>query len=186
MQTNFFTTLMSTGLKHVVIEVKESEDGKLTVFITPKTIAKDAGLKLMKPLFLTAEAAMIDEKFFETVLTPLASTQQTFSNVESFEAQQQEAAKNTAKNKQEQDAKKKELDEKKKAEDEKKGKIQKLVDSIKKIVDAEDHNPNKDKDKVFKIADELLELNPENTYAKKVKEDLIKKTESIGLFNTED
>lgn len=179
MQTNFFTTLMSTGLKHVVLEIKDSEDGKITVFITPKTIAQDAALKTLKPLFITQTPEMIDEKFFEVVLKPLESIQETFTNVESFEAQKNEASKSTAKNKQEQDSKKKE-------QEDKKTKIQKLTDGIKKIVDAEDHNPNKDKDKVFKLADELLELNPDNAYAKKVKDEIIKKTESIGLFNTEE
>lgn len=101
---NFFKTLSETGIKDVVIQVKQDSTGAITVFVTPKTIAEDSALKGLKPLHLTGTPEEIDAEFFGLVTTPLQKTQAVFNNIEAFEAQLQEASKATADKKAEKDA----------------------------------------------------------------------------------
>lgn len=101
---NFFTTLSETGIKDVVIQVKQDATGNITVFVTPKTIAEDSALKGLKPLHLTGTPEEIDAEFFGLVTTPLQKTQAVFNNVEAYEAQMQEVSKATADKKAEKDA----------------------------------------------------------------------------------
>lgn len=101
---NFFKTLSETGIKDVVIQVKQDSTGAITVFVTPKTIAEDSALKGLKPLHLTATPEEMDINFFTLVATPLSQTQSIFNNVEAFEAQLREASKATADKKAEKDA----------------------------------------------------------------------------------
>lgn len=101
---NFFTTLSGTGIKDVVIQVKQDATGNITVFVTPKTIAEDSALKGLKPLHLTGTPEELDAEFFGLVTTPLQKTQAVFNNVEAYEAQMQEVSKATADKKAEKDA----------------------------------------------------------------------------------
>lgn len=101
---NFFTQLSGTGIKDVVIQVKQDSTGAITVFVTPKTISEDSALKGLKPLHLTGTPEELDTEFFGLVTTPLQKTQNIFNNVEAFEAQLQEASKATADKKAEKDA----------------------------------------------------------------------------------
>lgn len=101
---NFFKTLSETGIKDVVIQVKQDSTGAITVFVTPKTISEDSALKGLKPLHLTGTPEEIDAEFFGLVTTPLQQTQTVFNNVEAFEAQLREASKATADKKAEKDA----------------------------------------------------------------------------------
>lgn len=101
---NFFKTLSETGINDVVIQMKQDSTGNITVFVTPKTIAKDSALKGLKPLHLTGTPEEIDAEFFGLVTTPLVKTQTIFNNVEAFEAQIKEVEKATADKKSEKDA----------------------------------------------------------------------------------
>lgn len=101
---NFFKTLSETGIKDVVIQVKQDSTGAITVFVTPKTISEDSALKGLKPLHLTGTPEEIDAEFFGLVTTPLQKTQAVFNNVEAYEAQLQETSKATANKKAEKDA----------------------------------------------------------------------------------
>lgn len=166
MKTNFFTHLQAIGIKHSVIEIKESGDGNTTVMITPKSKASDSALKTLKPIFITGPAADLDNEFFETVTGPLEATQRTFSNVENYEAQRKEAEKETAE----------------KAEQKKK--VKAAEEALKKVYEAKDFNIDKDKAKAMKLIDALLEVDPDNSYGKKAKADIIEKAQSAaGLFS---
>lgn len=172
---SFFKQLQSTGIKNVVIEVKTTFSDEITVFITPKTSANDPALKTFKPIFLTGTPEEIDAVFFEKVSEPLSKTQGTFDNIEAFEAQKAEAEKSNA-------IAKAEKDKKEAAEKEKKEKVTKAVDNLKKIVDAEDYDAIKEKDKVLKAIEKVVEVDADNAYAAKVKKELLAKTDT-GLFN---
>lgn len=93
---NFFKTLAQTGIKDVLFQVKQDENGILTVFITPKTIAQDSALKELKPIFVSGTAEDMDAEFFTTLAPILEQTQKLFSNVEAYEVQMAEVAKATA------------------------------------------------------------------------------------------
>lgn len=95
----FFTTLAETGIENVVIEVKKSEGDTITVFITPKSKAKDEALNKLKPIFVTGTPEEIDKEFFAIISEPLKDTQKVFSNIEAYEAQKAEIAKETAEKK---------------------------------------------------------------------------------------
>jgi PRTRC genetic system protein E len=93
---NFFKTLAQTGIKDVLFQVKQDENGILTVFITPKTIAQDSALKELKPIFVSGTAEDMDAEFFTTLAPILEQTQKLFSNVEAYEVQMAEVTKATA------------------------------------------------------------------------------------------
>lgn len=103
----FFETLAETGINDVVIQIKNDNKGQITVFVTPKTIAEDAALKSLQPIYLTGTPQEIDEEFFGLITTPLIETQKVFSNVESFEAQKAEIEKETSEKKAEKEKAKK-------------------------------------------------------------------------------
>jgi PRTRC genetic system protein E len=92
----FFETLVQTGIKDVVFQVKQDDKGLLTVFITPKSIANDSALKELKPIILSGTVEDMDEGFFEAISPALEQAQKLFSNVVDFEAQLAEIAKATA------------------------------------------------------------------------------------------
>lgn len=126
---NFFQKLTETGIENVVIEVKKSEAEAITVFITPKSKAKDEALNKLKPIFVTGLPEEIDAEFFNLISEPLRDTQKVFSNIEAYEAQKAEIQKETAEKK---DAKAKATADAKKAKDEE-GKVEK-VPVVKEVV----------------------------------------------------
>lgn len=93
---NFFQNIAQTGINNVMIQIIQAENGQTTVFVTPKSTAKDEALKLLKPITLTGTPEELDFEFFQIITKPLEAAQQLFTNIESFEAQLAEAAKATA------------------------------------------------------------------------------------------
>lgn len=177
MKTNFFTELLKTGIKSATIEIKIADDGKMVVLTTPKTTAQDSGLKSIKPLIMTYTPEELDEGYFEAILIPLQKTSEVFNNVENYEAQLEEAKKNTDL------ANKSKSDEKNK-----KDKVKKLEDSAKKYIESlkEPRHWEQREEKVLNIISEILELDKENKYAAKIKKELADnkaKAGAVGLFS---
>lgn len=153
---NFFKQLSETGIKDVTIEIKVAEDGRVTVLTSPKSIAKDKGLSTMKPLLLTGTLDELDAGYFKAVSEPLKKTSSFFKNVESYEANLENAKKETAEAKAEKDKEKTALTT-----------LSKLISKLKTAADW-----LKNKDNIKKCIDDVLEINQENSAAKKAKKDL--------------
>lgn len=188
----FFETLAATGINDVMIQIKKDNEGLITVFITPKTIAEDAALKSLKPIYVTGTPEEIDKEFFEIITTPLVETQKVFSNIESFEAQKAEALKATA-------DKKKEKPEKSKAKSEseedvdadseeettkpaKEAKVnnEKALKEFMASIKGQDILPHKEQ--VLQLLENLSEAEAQKPLAKKAKTDLdiaIRKKQNI-------
>lgn len=175
---NFFKTLSETGIKDVVLQVKQDSTGNITVFVTPKTVAEDSALKGLKPLHLTGTPEELDTEFFGLVTSPLQKTQNIFNNVEAFEAQLREASKTTADKKAEKDAAAKAKKETSGTDVEKEVPVEKpmKVNNEKALKDfmasIKGENILSSKDKIEELYANLSEVELGKPFAKKVRIDL--------------
>lgn len=166
---NFFKSLQSIGLKHLILEVKEDAIGEITVVITPKTTSKDSALKTLQPIFITGQAEAVDEAFFEHLNKPLEKLASVISNAEKHEKQTETASKNT-------DAEKKKKENIKKLQAE----LEKTVSGMK-----EPKDWVKQKDKIETQIDTLSVADPGSKYAAKILGELqanISKNKEVGVF----
>jgi len=160
----FFSKLSHLGLESLTIKVIYPKKDVATVLIVPHSAAKDTALTEMKPLSLSGSTKEIDDEFFGRISEPLEKTSKLFDTVKEFEAQQAEVSKKTA------------------IEKQRKDKIKSAKTKLEKILGAEGYNPEKDKAKAQKAIDELLELDPKNSYAIKAKQTLLEQTSEGTLF----
>ena len=111
MKTNFFSKLLECNLKQITITIRYTDDGQVTVAILPKSNTKDKGFKQLIPLTFTDSVEEMDNSFLEDIQKPLLQASKLIDNMEAFQAQLEEAERNS-------DMKKKEKESlKKKTED---------------------------------------------------------------------
>ena len=114
--------VLSLGLSHFSIDVKQTET-KVTVVFSPKTTVSDPAVKDLKPLIINFDSPQeMDEKFVEMITVPVEKTVQLFNGITDYEKQLAEAAKKTkqAAAEKQADAKKPKAAELKKQEEAKK------------------------------------------------------------------
>lgn len=160
----FFSKLSNLGLESLTIKVIYTKKETATVMIVPHSAAKDTALSELKPLSLSGSTTEIDDAFFERISQPLQQTSKLFDTVIAFEAQQAEVSKKTAIEKQKKDA------------------IKKAKEKLEKILGADGYDAEKEKNKTQKAIDELLELDPKNSFGLKAKQELLEKTSEGTLF----
>lgn len=155
----FFSKIATLGIQSMTLKIIFSSPEKATVVLVPHTTAEDAALKDLKPLSISGNVTAIDAEFFERISEPIKETSTLYDNVQAFEAQKAEVSKNT------------EIQKKKKAE------IEKAKDKIKKMIEDKDFDSNKCLEKV----NELLTLDPKNSYALETKKELIEKASVLKM-----
>lgn len=167
--SNFFKKIKELGMEQVVLEIKQDKEGKMTVFLTPKIIAKDSAFEKLKPLHVTGTPEELDEQYFDVITQPLQALNGIVSNVKEFEAQVQEVNKNTEANKNKKD--------KIKAAQES------LKNHVKTLVTVDDWL--REKTKTQSLIDAIFKIDSEDSLAKKTKEELdqkIAESSQTGIF----
>ena len=173
--STFFTQLKATGIKRVSIEVLFKGE-EVTVFVTPKSSSSSTDIQ---PIILRGTLDEVEKGFFESVGRPLKMTSEFFSNVDDFQKQLEETKNNSAMAKQIKDKEKSDKEEKAK-------KLEKGFKQLEAITGSEGYDAKKEKDKVLKAIDIILEIDPENKKAKDFKEDFIKQVTEVSLFDMDE
>ena len=173
--TNFFSELANLGLKAANLQLVFGDNGEVTVILKPEVKVKDSSMQHLSPLVFRAESVEIaDSDFFDDIKSPISSFVSKHTNFQKFEAELEESTKESDMTKK---AKEKEQKEKEA--------LQKKIDSAVKVLDAitttEGFDIKKEKDKVQRAVNGILELDPKNKKALEFQEEL-KKAQEPDLF----
>jgi PRTRC genetic system protein E len=88
METNFFQQIAGLGLTgNIRLNIQSQEDGHMAVSILlVNEETKDRSTRQIPPLVLNGSIQEMDQKFFETVSTPLQKTNSFFCNLKEHES----------------------------------------------------------------------------------------------------
>ena len=149
----FFKSLSETGIAQFSISISFN-DTDCAVSLLPKTTVGDDGLNDLPPFTLRGNITEIDAVFLEKLKTPMEATKTLIDNSKGY------------------------LDNLKKAEEktkwakDKKERKKKAVDALKELVKGKDFNPLNDHEKAVELANKVLELDENDTLAKKTIADM--------------
>ena len=173
--TNFFSELANLGLKAANLQLVFGDNGEVTVILKPEVKVKDSSMQHLSPLVFRAESVeLADSDFFEDIKSPISSFVSKHTNFEKFETELEETTKESdmAKKSKEKEQKEKEA-------------LKKKIESAEKMLDAitgtEGFDIQKEKDKVQRAVNGILELDPKNKKALEFQEEL-KKEQEPDLF----
>ncbi|HEY8931433.1 MAG TPA: PRTRC system protein E [Mucilaginibacter sp.] len=105
MKTNFFEHVTGLALHGALnLNILKNPDGKLSVSVYLAHETADKAGTIIPPMILKAPAEELDEKFFDTIASPLQKTSELFANMDAYQKALDKAKEQS---KQEQDKKKK-------------------------------------------------------------------------------
>lgn len=164
--TNFFTLLEQVDVNSINLSIKKDTSNRFTVLISSSNPTTEVALNLLVPLFITASADELDKCFFEKITQPIEQTKKVFDNVLTYQTKLEQVANSTGEEK------------------EKQKKIKELKDKINSIVTASDYNVFEDKTKVLELLNKVFEIDKENSFALKIKKELLIEASKGDLFGT--